>query len=277
MTALAQGYHPDLVALDEQMLRCGRPPPPVVAWLAAGVSHLHGKEAWDVACLKWRESLERWERANPEAAREWAECNSAYARREDELLALKFGEASELYTSGHLMRLGAPTQCIDAVRKPLDKPALQAARQFWGTSAWCLTLLGGPGTGKTTAATWLALQYTSRRPRQRVQWVRAVAESAKPLYGAEAEVRKRECRTCDVLVVDDALVSAAKKPDGTYPDNPAWRQWLEDVLDARWGNGLKTVVTSNAVLIEFRARMGARLMDRLDVGHIFGVGTESMR
>lgn len=274
---LSQGYHPDLIALDEQMVRCGRPPPPVQAWLALKPKNLHGKDAWVAALAAWRVALEAWEQANPELAREWAECNAAYAQREEELERQKWEAAQELYTFEHLTRLGAPRECVDAVRNPQETNALKYAREFWSISAWCMTLLGGPGSGKTTAATWLALQYTERTPRQRVVWVRAVAESAKPLFGAEAEVRKQQCRSADVLVVDDALVSASKKADGSYPDNPAWRQWLEDVLDARWGNHRKTIITSNASGDEFKARLGVRLMDRLGTGMRFNLGAESMR
>lgn len=277
MLPLANGYHPDLIALDEQMVRCGRPPPPAVAWLRAAGGRLNSKPAWDAACREWERELAVWEAEHPELAREWAECNQAYKEREEELEREKWGQANELYTFEHLKRMGAPAECVDAVRNPKDTPALVKARDFWGSTAWCLTLLGVPDSGKTTAATWLALQYTTREPKMRVQWVRAVAESAKQLYGAEAEVRRQLCRACHVLIIDDALVSAAKKPDGTYPDNPAWRQWLEDVLDARWGNNRKTVITSNASGSEFADRMGARLMSRLASGMRLSVASESMR
>lgn len=279
MIALAPGYHPDLIVLDEQMVRCNRPPPPVVAHLRAIGGRLNNKPAWDAAAAQWHRELAAWEAEHPELATEWAECNAAYKEREEELEREKWQQASGVYTFEHLKRLGAPETCVETIRSttPQDTSALCKARDFWRSNAWCLTLLGGVGSGKTTAATWLALQYTTREPRQRVVWVRAVAESARPLYGAEAEVRKRECRVCDVLVLDDVLVSAVKKPDGTYPDNPAWRQWLEDVLDARWGNNRKTVITSNATGKEFIERMGVRLMDRISTGMRLSAGTESMR
>jgi len=256
---LAQGYASELITLDERMVAIGRPAIAMPQILKSPAVAMH------------RAALEAWENANPDAAREWALLNAEYADVETRLEALKFEEAKQVFTFERLLRLGCPRRCVDAVRSPRAEPALKKARDFSYDAAWSLVLLGGPGTGKSTAATWLCFQYTTRQNARRVQWVDASTASQRQLYGEEADVRRAIARKTDILVIDDVLT------DGRLKLNPAWLAWLEDVLGSRADNSLKTIVTSNASKAELESRLTPRLVDRLRMGMWFGTGDESMR
>jgi chromosomal replication initiation ATPase DnaA len=248
MSTLASGYHPELVALDERMVRLGRPPAPVVSWLSGGL-----KGDIRERHKAWRQQVARWERANPDAARQWHELDAEYTTAE--------------YLYERLERLGCPKECIEVVRKPRDTVAIECARDWFNSGDWCLVLFGGYGVGKTSAAAWIAHQMLTRNFSAR--WVRAPAASRNTVFGAEAAVQAEQARKAGVLIIDDI---------GADFENAGWKSWLEDVLDSRWGNNKRTVITVNTLTMdEFSARMGARLGDRLRTGRVYDCGQGSMR
>ncbi len=272
MVATLSGYHPELEALDVKMRACGRPSPPAADWLRfkggmpAGTK---GIAAFQHATTQWKAELVAWEKANPEAAVEYALLDQEYIAAEDRLEGHKWDHkrAQEHYLPERLRRLGVPSECVHGAATPKETKALARAREWYPFPSWCLVLFGGFGTGKTTAAAWCAMEWLRRS--KRVQWVRAPQASRLSLFGAEANVFADLCRASDALVLDDLGADFA---------TDAWRQWLEDILDARWGNKRKTLITVNNLSEEaFRARVGARLLDRFRDGDIFDCGRGSMR
>lgn len=142
-----------------------------------------------------------------------------------------------------------------------------AAAQAWDTSpSWCLLLYGGVGCGKSVAAAWLAQRALMMLAS--VAWLRAPQAALMGLYDAEARARARQARNAALLVVDDL---------GAEFSSEAWRGWLEDILSARHTNGDRTVLTTNLDPAAFRARVGARLGDRIREGTVFGSDEPSMR
>lgn len=268
MIPLAPGYAPQLVKLDEQMVALGRPLPPVmrlVSMLEKGKRP--GLEKWNQACAKWKAELAAWEEKNPEAAIRWHELDIEYAEAEERIEAAKWADATTEYVFERMARLGVPRECIEAVRRPKDTVAVQCARDWFLSGDWCLVLFGGFGTGKTTAAAFQAHQMLGRN--YSLQWVRAVAASKGQHFGVAGEVSAYRARSAGLLVVDDI---------GADHENAGWKGWLEDVLDSRWGNKKRTIITVNTLTLEeFSARMGARLGDRLRTGRTFDCGTGSMR
>lgn len=253
--------------IDRDMRALNRPAPPVVKWLASKPKGLMGKAAWDAACLEWEREKVAWSVANPHAAEEWAFLRAEAFALEEQLEGAKWGKAREAYLHSKARRMGVPSECLHAATRGHVTPTLDATREWWKITNWCLLLFGGFGIGKTSAAAWAVLEFMRRG--ERAKWVRAPAACRAPLFGAEAMVFTQECRSVPVLVLDD--VGADLPTDG-------WRAWLEDVIDARWGNQRRTIITVNNLDgAAFAARMGERLTDRLRTATKFDGGKGSMR
>ncbi len=272
MVATLSGYHPELEAIDVKMRACGRPSPPAADWLRfkGGMpKDAKGIAAFQHATTQWKAELVAWEKAHPEAALEYAVLDAEYVSAEDRLEGHKWDHtrAREHYLPERLRRLGVPAMCVHGAAAAKETKALDKARDWFPFPSWSLVLFGGFGTGKTTAAAWCAMEWLRRS--KRVQWVRAPAASAMQLFGAEANIFIDLCRESDALVIDDL---------GAEFPTDAWRRWLEDVLDARWGNKRKTLITVNNLGEEdFKKRMGGRIIDRLRDGELFDCGKGSMR
>lgn len=205
----------------------------------------------------------------PRACGDVVALRGQYIAEEERLEALKWDEREFQY---RLMEsLGAPLRCLEVIRRDFeDRPVMRVAMEWQrdGTQ-WALALCGATGNGKTTAATWVAHQLLMRRFRPK--WVRCAAMVDAPLWGVEAQFMKHQCRTAAVLVLDDIGAGARER------DAKPWLGWLDDVLDARWGARLKTVITTNMTQGELASWLGPRLADRLNEGTIFGAGEPSMR
>lgn len=261
-------YSQKQLELDEKMQALGRPVPPVVSWLKTRPLHVKGKPAWDAATASWRFAIEAWEKAHPDDAVTWSELREAYIAEEDTLESRKWSENDWGYET--LKRRGAPQTSIDAIRRTLDDRGCYRETRDWMLSGkWSLVLCGPPGCGKTTAAAWAAHQLVMRK--HRPIWIRCPATAAGALFGVEAEVLKFKCRTADVLVLDDIGAGA------TELGAKHWIQWLDDVIDARWGAKRKTIITGNRNAAALTAWLGARLSDRLNEGSVYETTEKSMR
>lgn len=264
------GYADKLIELDDQMLALGRPLPPVTTWRS-------GKFAKDInaATAQWRERIAAWEAEDPQRAVRWHELNEQY-RAEDEVLERRrWSEDDWRYVQ--LRRVGCPETHVEAIRRKLnDTSAMKCARDWMLEGTWSLMLSGGPGCGKTTAAAWVAHQLSMRNFRPK--WIRCAQLVDAPMFGVEAELLKFKCRNAGVLVLDDIGAGAREK------DAKAWLGWLDDVLDARWANKRKTVITTNIPVSVGSDKpsplaqwLGPRLCDRLNEGVIHGINEPSMR
>lgn len=154
----------------------------------------------------------------------------------------------------------------EALTGLVETESMTVARRWLESPLWCLAMLGGLGNGKSTAAGWLVRSEVLRRGS--VCWIRAEEASTASLYGPEADARRKRARTSDLLVIDDLGAELASEP---------WRSWLGDVLGARYANCDRTVITSNLDAEAFKARVGARLADRIREGMVVGTTAGSMR
>ena len=154
----------------------------------------------------------------------------------------------------------------DVLKAPSSSQSMIAAAEWLVSPAWCLALLGGVGNGKSVAAGWLARAELERGGS--VCWIRATEASTASLYGPEAAERSKRARTSDLLVVDDLGAELASAP---------WASWLSDVLDARYANLDRAVLTSNLDAAAFKERVGPRLADRIREGKVVGTSSVSMR
>jgi hypothetical protein len=261
---MSNGYPDKLIELDEQMLALERPLPPVTTWLSGGLKgDIRARHA------EWLKAIDAWEQADPDRAVRWYELRESY-RAEDEILERrKWSEDAWRYEQ--LRRTGCPDGHVVAIQKRLEERSCLKAARDWATDGmqWSLILSGGPGCGKTTAAAWAAHQMSMRN--YRPKWVRCAAVVDAPMFGGEAELLKHRCRNAGLLVLDDIGAGARER------DAKPWLGWLDDVLDARWANKRKTIITTNMTPGPLAQWLGARLCDRLNEGTIHATAEASMR
>lgn len=152
-----------------------------------------------------------------------------------------------------------------------------------------IALSGGPGTGKTTAASaWLyrwATDETNWRYRQEfsehgefvgVRLFRGVAgmfiSSAKLARWPHYEEEKVKQLTSVTRLVIDDLGAEYLDEKGFY------LSLLDEVINERYAHRLPTLLTTNLTADAFKGRYGERIADRIrECGRFVALGSKSMR
>jgi hypothetical protein len=257
------GYSDKLIAIDDEMVALGRPPPPVVSWLSGGL-----KGDLKARHEQWRRQVEAWEEANPDAAVTWLELRERYVTQEQLERKLLYDEDQWNYEQ--LRYFGCPDLVVSALRSQMrETPSWKVARDWMLDTAWSLLLIGNTGCGKSVAAGWAAHQKLMRN--FGVRWVDCPQQCERPMYGTEAELQRFHCRTTQVLVIDD--LGGGRRERASEP----WLAWLDDVLGSRANDGRKTIVTTNRTPDELKAWLGERLVDRLRAGMVHSSAETSLR
>lgn len=217
----------------------------------------------------WRAKKEAWAAANPEKGARYA----AISARLKEIEAAEYEAEDKRFrryvARQRMEKAGVGVRIIRTLEGAL-KPtaALTEVQKWWPSESWCLALLGGKGTGKSTAAGWAALEALTPEYGGMI-WVRCTAESRESLFGPSASEFARDARRCKLLVLEEV---------GSEFFSDVWRSWLEDVIDSRYADMKKTLITSNAEVPAFKERLGARIVDRIaHDGVVVGTGTQSLR
>lgn len=124
-----------------------------------------------------------------------------------------------------------------------------------------LVISGAPGTGKTCAAAyWLTLR-SAKHPHvaTRDPLFMTAAKIARTSSFDDAKLERIEL--AEKLVIDDLGVEYAD-------DKGAFAAKLDMIIDARYEHLLPTVITTNLDAQRFKARVGARIVSRLEeTGH----------
>lgn len=266
------GYSDKIIAIDDEMVALGRPPPPVVSWLTGGL-----KGDLNARTEAWRAQLEQWEEANGEKAIRWKELRTQYEAQEEIEEKIRHGDDANSWSYELLARIGVPRENLDVIRRQFnDNQSMRAASDWMrdGTE-WGLVLIGGNGCGKSSAAAWAAHQLLMRNFRP--AWVDCPRQSEAPMYGVEAEYRRFTCRSAAALIIDD--LGGGKRERETKPGEPnhMWLAWLDDVLGARANDRKKTIITTNRPVGELAPWLGERLTDRLRAAVIHSSSEKSMR
>lgn len=131
-------------------------------------------------------------------------------------------------------------------------PAMRAVEEWLSSPRWpALVLVGGVGTGKTVAG----ISALFRVPGDLVH-ARELARRHDP-WGEDRQggVRPLDLRH-RLLVLDDLGTERL--------EDPRFIPALEDLVDARQGGGLRTLITTNLRKEELRSRYGHRVADRLN-------------
>lgn len=213
------------------------------------------REEFPVVDADWEEAL------NEDEHRTYMERR----KREDERLAMDLPDK--------LVRAGTPRRCADALSMCLrETSALTALRGFMGDDTTFCLLLGAAGVGKSVAASWAVSTVIFRddgRRGWRGRFVRAADLSRRSLYDRDAQEDFAHLCVCRLLVLDDM---------GTEQSSSPWAAQLDELVDRRYGDRLKTIFTTNLDADKFKLRYGERIADRIrHDGQVVGAGTESLR
>lgn len=173
--------------------------------------------------------------------------------------------------SYRMQKIGIPAEDILALRGKLDDTAaLDGARRFLAAPPAAglriLLLLGGPGVGKTLAASYVVRDEARRfdwngqatgTGVDPIQFVRA-GELTRIDYqdrveGGQHRQRLDEMARCRLLVIDDA-----GDEGGT-----SGRSAVAETVLRRDSNGRRTVITTNLTAERFKELYGAPLADRI--------------
>ena len=148
----------------------------------------------------------------------------------------------------------------------IDTRAVKWVREFsvQPREAWVLVLSGGKGTGKSTgAAVWLydnvppdgSPSYTTR------YWWSGTRIARTNGYAKEFEKMLQH----KFMVIDDLGVEYLDK-------NGNFLQRLDELIDERYSNFKRTIITTNLNVEAFQNRYGDRVTDRMREGFAYGGG-----
>ena len=163
---------------------------------------------------------------------------------------------------------GVPERIISVFIEP-DGPKLtdatKAVVKFLTAprEAWCLVLAGNPGTGKSTAAAhylWVTADTTKTGPSTAQRWWTAHEVSRVSQYhqsGVESGLEK--LMRIPVLVIDDLGVEYLDK-------NGFFSSRFDEIMDSRYNNFRKTIITTNLNSEDFQKRYGKRVTTRIRHG-----------
>jgi DNA replication protein DnaC len=233
--------------------------------------------------LKRAEERKAWEAANPFLAEAWndalREDEERQRRADQDVFKLKALERLPEV----LVKLGVPLRCAEVVSSPRDSAALKAAREWMPlTGSRWLLLMGGVGTGKSVAGAFCVREAIAPRLtanplrdsaslRRTALFVRAaeLARTTLSDYSAADRAAFEEWAAAELLVIDD--LGAERLWDG-------WMARLDELLDRRYGDKLRTIITTNLDGAAFKERYGTRISDRIrHDGDIVISGADSLR
>jgi DNA replication protein DnaC len=167
----------------------------------------------------------------------------------------------DLYKTLH-EKWGVPERIIRNLKKLRDTRAVQIANDFCNAKpeGWCLILSADKGTGKSTAAaSWLMGRmeqvHIETTIKQIGRWWTGTRLARVSAYGPEFE---KIC-SLPVMVIDDLGVEYLDK-------NGNFLQKLDELVDERYSNFRKTIITTNLNAEHFRDRYGERVADRIREG-----------
>lgn len=184
-----------------------------------------------------------------------------------------------------LVQRGIPVKDLDAIVANSLTPtaALDKAREFLAdTGARMLVLAGPRGCGKTTAAAWVIAQRCPDRYRQfRDAYETGEAQEAPlnrdpyrsvywpgdrhPRFVDVSELQRisryrdedmRPLEQCSMLALDDLGMEYAD-------EKGSFLATLDGLINRRYRDSLRTVITTNLTAKHFRLRYGERIADRI--------------
>lgn len=137
--------------------------------------------------------------------------------------------------------------------------SMQAVKAFASEAErWCLILAGSRGVGKSLAASWHLAECLTKRPLAPLTR-RHIFSSLHIMRARRDSGLLQVMLDVDLLVLDDLGVEVN--------DHAGLFMWcLFEVINFRWENRKRTVVTTNVTPRNLEARYGRRVTDRLRDG-----------
>ena len=162
-------------------------------------------------------------------------------------------------------RQGIPQRIIDTIRSDLQTTnAINKIKSFLDAprEAWCLVLAGPKGCGKSTAAglyLWEKTRPNHKSPPKDMTWWTAARVSRISSFNDQLD---KVMRT-KTIVIDDLGVEYLDK-------NGHFNHRLDELMDERYSNYRKTIITTNLNAKDFQSRYGVRVADRIREGFKHG-------
>lgn len=206
-------------------------------------------------------AVREWEAQHPVIAEAW---NAAIRLDREWIPAEERRRAERDSALGRLARNEVPERIrVMLVDGPVSETsAVRAVRDWIAGKQTFLVLAGGTGAGKTLAA---CLSLMGRPG----VFERAVSAGRLGLYGEDDVARMRMLRRAKTLVLDDLGAEFA---------GDVWRAQFDELIDERYGDRLRTVITTNLSPAALKERYGARVADRIrHDGQVVACGSESLR
>lgn len=138
-----------------------------------------------------------------------------------------------------LLKAGCGLRAVEAVYAPKETPSIQAARDWYGSKTTFLLLCGTLASGKSVAAVEtlrLKLEEHESIYSTLVKFICATEISRLTAYDYKTSEQIEFLKKVPMLVIDDV---------GAELKNELVRQNMFEILNARYANMLRTVLTSN--------------------------------
>lgn len=159
---------------------------------------------------------------------------------------------------------GFPVRAIEIAKSADVADAVLVRVSAWDTSTDSLLVIaGGPGCGKTVAATWWA---ATRNPAPR--FLRASTFAASSRYDRDT---REQWFDAPGLVLDDLGAEFLDAKGSFLVD-------LDELIDVFYGNRKPLLITTNCTRDEFKSRYGERIADRIrEAGSFWSCDEKSRR
>lgn len=216
-----------------------------------------------------------WEAANPKLAADWAEAMAFDHERTTRLERANRDADTRKLVPTELARCGFPVMALDALRNvDVGAQHVVMAKEYLADPGllW-LALLGSVGQGKTVAAAYVARELLARRglnngptasETQFCAFVRATTFARLSAYQVDDKAYFEHLCGVRLLVIDDL---------GTETLAGMSQAHFEELMDVRYAEKRRTVITSNLEPAAFNARYHGRIADRLKQCGLISAGS----
>lgn len=194
----------------------------------------------------------QWDAQNAELAAEHRSIILELEKRAASELASRAEEERRSKLEQQMEDAGLGSRNIRALREMKPTDATDGVDRWLAGERTFLVLMGSPGCGKTVGACYAAKKALDSRTS--TAFLRAMEGASLGMFGDDSKSKVRQLTSVGLLVLDDL---------GIEPMNDVWRALLENVIDARYANERRTVITTNLAVADVRPRYGERIADRL--------------